>query len=132
MFDSILLGPKKDEQKKQELDRRQSLAGVPVFNQNVSIRRDEENSNRWLIVVKTRGKKQGFLSRFGPTPAERHFGLDQLGTFVATHIDGKHTVKDIVDAFIRKYNVNRREAELSVTQFFKMLTRKKIVSILIK
>ena len=42
-------------------------------------------------------------------------------------INGKRTVLDLVNAFEERYRVNRREAELSVVSFMKMLMQKKII-----
>jgi hypothetical protein len=113
------------------IDRRRSLASVPILNQNVSIQgSDEEN---WVLVMKlTKKKSSSFLSRFTPKQTEHRFELDELGTFVVKQLDGRNTVERIIERFVERFKVNRREAELSVVEFLKTLTRKRIISIAVK
>lgn len=111
---------------------KESLEGIPIFNNNVSFEPGNENENGYKIVVINPKAKTTGIRKFGPSVPRRDFQLDELGTFVVQRIDGEHSAKEIIDAFIKQYNVNRREAELSVIQFLKMLTRKQIISIMMK
>ena len=111
------------------IDRRRSLAGVPVINENVSISRTQTDT--WQLSVGQQ-RKRIFLRRKKTVTVEKQFKLDEIGTFVVGCIDGSRTVLDIIEALSRKYSINRREAELSVAEFMKMLSQRGVVSILIK
>lgn len=110
------------------IDRRQSLAGIPVLNPGVRIDPGEE---RDIVVVKLqRGK--GFWSRFQPAVMERTIKLDELGTYVLRQIDGRRPVLAIVDAFTARFKLNRRESELSTVTFLRSLAERRAISIIIK
>jgi hypothetical protein len=109
------------------LDRRRSLAGIPVVNPGVAV--EDLEAGRCVLVVRQRLKRDGLLRRFKPTERQRRVKLDELGCFVFKRIDGERPVIEIVDAFVARFKVNRREAELSVVDFLKSLTRRNIISI---
>ena len=81
------------------------------------------------INMKIANSGTGFLDRFRPPVMEKRHTLDELGSFVVGRIDGRRNVKCIIDDFVERYRVNRREAELSVVAFLKMLMHRHIVSI---
>lgn len=114
---------------KPAIDRRQSLDGVPVLNENVSYRDDE--SGRVVINVKNR-RGTGLLARFQPLVLERNVRLDEIGGFVFKLIDNRRSTLDIIELFIEKYRVNRREAALSVVNFLKLLAKRNVISIAIR
>jgi len=111
------------------LDRRQSLAGIPVFNNDVRVM-NAENHKLTLEVTLRRGS--GFLDRFRPAEMTRTVKLDELGTFVVSQIDGTRNVLDIINAFKTQYQTNQRETELSVVAFLKSLAERSAISIVIK
>ena len=111
------------------IDRRRSLEGIPVFNQDVSFETDE--AGRVLIKARyARGK--GLLARFRPPVLERNVRLDEIGSYVFKLIDNRRSTLELIDLFLDKYRVNRREATLSVVEFLKALVKRGIVSIVIK
>ena len=120
-------GKKKDDVPR--LDRRGSLAGIPALNGNVSIDRSDED--QWVITT-TMSRRDGWLRRFMPPTLKHRHELDELGTFVLSQVDGRRTVLEIVNVFVRRHKTNRREAELSVVAFFKSLIKRQVVSIVIK
>jgi hypothetical protein len=111
------------------IDRRQSLDGVPVLNDGAIV--STEADGRVLIRIPA-GKARGLVSRLLPALPESRIRLDELGSFVLGQVDGRRSVMQIVRAFTEKYRVNLREAELSVAEFLKTLTRKRVVSIVIR
>ena len=60
-------------------------------------------------------------------PESRQLKLDEVGTFVWELCDGKHTVADLVDAMVEKYKLGRREVELSLTEFLRMLAKRGMI-----
>lgn len=111
------------------LDRRRSLSGIPVVNNNIAVEHESEGRVCLRITI-FRGK--GWLARFQPLSHTRSVRLDEIGSFVFDLIDGKRTVLDMINVFVDQYRMNRREAELSVVEFLKSLVRRNVVSILIK
>ena len=112
------------------IDRRHSLAGVPMLNPSVTVDRTTDGS--WVLVATTRHDGKGLMARFLPPVQVRRVELDELGTFVVGQIDGVRDVLEIVNAFATRFKVNRREAELSVVEFLKSLVQRHLVSIAIK
>jgi hypothetical protein len=111
------------------IDRRQSLDGIPVLNGGFT--RDPKPGNQLDLVIRA-PRKPGLLSRFMPPMVEQRFKLDELGTFVYGLIDGVRTVEQIMAEFAAHYRLNKREAEISVAAFLRMLAERKIISIVIK
>jgi len=62
-------------------------------------------------------------------PMIKQIELDEMGTFVWQLIDGEHSVKQIAGAFVQKYEVQPREAELSVTAFIKTIGQRGIIGL---
>ena len=115
--------------KEERLDRRRSLAGVPLINENVTV--GDGGGPSLPISVRTR-RGSGFLDRFRPPVTDRRINLDELGSFVLRRIDGRATVRDLIDAFAAEYQTNRREAELSIVEFLKSLMERRVISIKVK
>ena len=64
-------------------------------------------------------------------PPYRKVALDELGTFVIELCDGKHTVRDVVDKFAKRFKLNRREAEVSTSTFLRTLARRSIIGLVV-
>lgn len=114
-------------QRKQErVDRRRALNGVPVLHPGVTVEPLESGGVRVSMTVK-RGK--GLFERFRPPEMRRTYELDEFGCFVLGMVDGERSVLDIVNAFERHFKMSRREVELSVVAFFKMLMQRNVLSV---
>ena len=113
------------------IDRRRSLAGVPVLNPNAEIR-ETTGGDTVVLTVTHRRPDRGWFARFLPAVFERKHRLDELGTFVVRQIDGERTTLAIIEAFVERFHVTRREAELSTVQFLKSLAERQTISIAIK
>lgn len=115
--------------KPKEVNRRESLAGIPIRSESLTVLEKDDGSGS---VVKIRVPRSAhFLDRFRPAVMEKRFELDELGTYVLGLIDGKKSSRELVDAFASDYGVNRREAELSVVSFLKMLMQRQVISIVV-
>jgi len=111
------------------IDRRQSLDGIPVLNEQVSS--ESDNNGRLVVNIKLK-RGHGFLARFQPPVLERNVKLDEIGGFVFKLIDNQRSTLEIINMFLSKYRVNRREATLSVVDFLKSLVKRGAISIAIK
>jgi len=115
--------------KPEQIDRRRSLASIPVVNDCVSHTIDEDGRLQLTIEIQ---RGSSFLSRFQPRIMKKRVRLDELGVFVFEQIDGRRTVKAIIETFGRRFRTDRRESELSVAAFLKSLAQRQVISIVVK
>lgn len=71
----------------------------------------------------------GFLERFRPAVTEKSYELDAFGAFVVSQIDNRRNVLEIVNAFEKQFKMSRRESELGVVAFLKILLKRNLVAI---
>jgi len=116
-------------QDRAQIDRRQSLDGIPVLNEQISCENDK--TGRLVVNIKLK-RGNGLLARFQPPVLERNVRLDEIGGFVFKLIDNQRSTLEIINMFLSKYCVNRREATLSVVDFLKSLVKRGVVSIVIR
>lgn len=91
----------------------------------------DSDPDRIVITIRMK-RRDGFLTRFQPAVLERVVKLDELGSFVFRQIDNQKTTLDIINAFVVRYQVNRREATLSTVSFLKSLVTRAVISIAVK
>jgi hypothetical protein len=109
--------------------RRESLDGVAVVGADVRLVRD---AGRTLLVrtPPPRPPPRAFpASWFRLSLPEKRFALDDLGTEVFGLIDGRRSVRQIAEAFATRHGVNRREAQLSVAAFLRLLMQRGLVAV---
>lgn len=81
-----------------------------------------------LLTVPRRDDKIGrVVGGFFHMPESRGIQLDEVGAFVWSLCDGAHTVNSIIQKTSREYRMNRREAEVSVSQFLRMLSDRNLI-----
>ncbi|MDT8390462.1 MAG: PqqD family peptide modification chaperone [Lentisphaeria bacterium] len=114
-------------QRKQErVDRRLALSGIPVLNAGVAVESLDNGGARVSMTVR-RGR--GFFERLRPVEMTRSYELDEFGRFVLEMVDGERSVLDVVDAFEKRFPMSRREVELAVVAFFKMLMQRNVLAV---
>lgn len=69
----------------------------------------------------------GVLGRRPLKPMTRQLQLDLLGTVVWDLLDGQRSVQMLIERFAAQYQLQTREAEISVTQFLRELGRRGII-----
>ena len=67
------------------------------------------------------------LGRRPLKPMTRQLQLDLLGTVVWDLLDGQRSVQMLIERFAAEYQLQNREAEISVTQFLRELGRRGII-----
>lgn len=67
------------------------------------------------------------LAKGEEKPMIKRLELDEMGLKAWSMINGRNTVKDIIDAFVAAYDLLPKEAEYSVTAFIKELGKRGIV-----
>jgi hypothetical protein len=108
------------------INRRDALSGIPILAPSATIQETEDGG---VKVTVTRKRGSGFFERIRPPLIERSYELDEFGKFVIDEIDGKRSVLDIINKFEKRFPMSRREAELSVVAFFKLLMERHVVSV---
>jgi len=115
------------QREKASLDRRQSLAGVPLLNPGVELNQTADGKAS-LKAVRTRGAPS-WMDRFRPRVDRRDYELDEFGTFVVEQMDGRRSVLEIINRFQDTFGMSRRESELGVVAFVKMLMQRSLLSV---
>ena len=67
------------------------------------------------------------LGRVFPMPDRKTIELDEFGAEVWEMCDGAHSVEQLVTHTCGKYKLNRRQGEVSVVAFMKMLTQRRLI-----
>lgn len=109
---------------KPEHSRQHALECIPVKNPQVSEEVDSKGELRLIYQVQVRPWFHGVIKKITgrrETVIDRTLQLDQLGTAVWQMIDGRKSVRNIIDEFRNLHQLNSREAEISITAFFKQL-----------
>jgi len=103
-----------------------ALAIKPMQNPNLKWQYNEEG---YAVATLTRraGWRGRLISFFLAVPQERPIVLDEVGTFVWKICDGEHTVGDIVEALCNKYKLTRREVEVSLNEYLRMLAKRGMI-----
>lgn len=114
---------------KDTVDRRQSLAGIPIIHENVKI---EETPSGVIVLRMTIGRGDSFFEIFRPAVTHKKYELDEFGSFVVREIQERKTVLDIIRSFERRFRMSHREAELGVVAFIKILMKRSVLSVAIK
>ena len=111
-----------------QLTREQALAVRPLVNPLLVSKRNEKDEV--VLEIPIRQDRVGkVLGRFFGTPKRKELVLDEVGSTVWGLCDGEHTVGFIVGEMCRKYKLNKREAETSVTMYLKMLAERNLVGL---
>jgi hypothetical protein len=103
-----------------------ALEGVPILHPGVGV---EEMANGNRRVTMTIGRGPGFFEKLRPLQTRRSYELDEFGTFVIALVNGQRSVLDVVNAFEERFQMSRREVELSVVAFFKLLMQRNVVGV---
>lgn len=111
-------------QSKRTPTRGEWLAMRPLRNPKLEWHEDKDNGHIVLTIQRVTNWKTRVLGLMVPIPDEKTVVLDKIGTDVWKMLDGKNTVGQIAKALARSYQIEPREAELSLQQFFKELGRR--------
>ncbi len=114
-----------------QLARHESMSAKPVLNRLVKLERAEDGTVILQVPRRDTAMARTVARVFGIPPYKR-VALDELGSFVIELCDGQHTVEQMVDKFAKKYRLNRREAEVSLSTFLRTLGRRSIVGLVIE
>ncbi|MBM3278023.1 MAG: PqqD family protein [Candidatus Handelsmanbacteria bacterium] len=80
-----------------------------------------------IIIQRQDNWKVRLLSKVFYIPKERKITLDAIGTEVWQMCTGRATVGQMIEALAEKYQLNRKEAEVSLLSYLKTLGQKRFV-----
>lgn len=117
--------------KKPKIDKKQALAVLPIRNALVSwdwvddeiVLRVPLRDDRLSRIAKK-------LFRMRDLPSDRQIALDEVGSLVWSMCDGEHDINTILVELSKKFKMNRREAEVSVTTFFQTLAKRNLIGLM--
>jgi len=114
--------------KQAPLNRAQSLKTVPIKNRLVEeTRTDDGTVNLFIPRRETWWIKT--LSKVFFIPKGRKIALDELGSAVWEWIDEKNNVEQLITKFAEHFKLSKREAELSMVSYLRMLGKRGLIGI---
>ncbi|MEN6371916.1 MAG: PqqD family protein [Armatimonadota bacterium] len=109
--------------------RQEALSSRPVRNTLVRWEKTEENEVMLLIPMR-KDRMARFMSRIMKIPdKDRQIILDEIGGSIWEMCDGKMDLNTIINSVVRGHKLTRREAEISVTAFFRMLAQRNLIAL---
>ena len=116
---------------KGSLPRGQMLALKPTRSREVTweMKPDDEVPGAKLTVPRRDDRIGQLLSRIFHVPATKTIELDEFGAQVWSRCDGAHSVEQLVNFTCDTYKLNRRQAEVSVITFMRMLAQRRLIGL---
>lgn len=113
--------------RKPTLAREQALRLYPLRNPAVRYETLENGCVMLIVPVRPRGLLR-LLGKLFKLPREHRIELDETGSTVWNLCDGQHSVEAIVQKLIRRYKLERREAEYALFAFLDTLSRRGFIA----
>ena len=108
------------------LTREQAMQAWPVRNPALKVHVADDDA----VTIELPRRKDwmgGVLGFLFSVPQAKPVQLDEVGSLVWNLCDGDHTVRDIVGALVDEYKLNRREVEVSLTEYLQTLAKRGMV-----
>ncbi len=102
------------------------LASRPTRNESLSWELSDNDEVRVLIKRQETWKVR-LLSKFFYIPKQRKITLDEVGSEVWRMCNGRNSVGKMIELLSEKYQLNRKEAEVSLLQYLKTLGQKRFI-----
>lgn len=116
---------------KGSLPRGEMLALKPMRNREIVWEmKPEDGLPGATLTVPRRDDRVGqILSRVFRIPATKTIELDEFGAQVWSRCDGAHSVEQLIHFTCDAYKLNRRQAEVSVITFMRMLAQRRLIGL---
>lgn len=114
------------------LNRAEALACIPVISTLISWHQQDNGDILIEYPLPVNPFLQALFQRFHkqqPEKLTRKLQLDTMGSKVWQMIDGKQSVKMIIEGFATESSITLHEAELSVTKFIRELGKRGLISL---
>ena len=111
------------------LPRGEMLALRPLRSREIAweMKPADETPGVQLTVPRRDDRIGQILSRLFQIPATKTIELDEFGAAVWARCDGQHSVEQLVNFTCTAYKLNRRQAEVSVVTFMRMLAQRRLI-----
>ena len=113
---------------KPAVTRQQALQIYPIRNPGLEWVEDEEGDVHAKLVRKD-DLKTRMVAGLMNVPESRELRLDEVGSFVWSLCDGEHTLNDLVEAMMERHKLGRREVEVSLNEFMRMLAKRGMIAV---
>jgi hypothetical protein len=115
-----------------KISRAEALNRIPVKNIQITEDRLETGEVRIGYPVIVRPFFASLVKRFGGPEEQvqtKKLQLDTLGSSVWDLLDGKRSVRQLIQIFSETHQLQPREAEVAVTQFIRELGRRGLIGL---
>lgn len=115
-----------------QITREEALKSTPVKSAEVTEERLETGEVLLTYPVTIRPWIGGLIRQFGGDANRvqlKKLHLDELGTAVWDLMDGRRSVRRVIQGFAGKYQLHIKEAEVSVTRFLRELGRRGLIGL---
>ncbi|MXW78497.1 MAG: PqqD family protein [Gemmatimonadetes bacterium] len=114
-----------------KLSRAAMLASRPTRNE--SLRWENNDNGEVQVSIKRQDTwKVRLLSKFFYIPRQRKITLDEVGSEVWRMCNGRNSVGRMIEELSDKYQLNRKEAEVSLLQYLKTLGQKRFIGFVLE
>ncbi|WP_085829136.1 PqqD family protein [Clostridium massiliodielmoense] len=103
------------------------LEFIPYKNLSYIYDKEEESNNITIIIKRNSKFDKLILKIFRKAHKELYVHLDEIGSFIWRNIDGKKTVLNLCEGFMKEYNVEQSEAINRTVYFLKILKNNKFI-----
>ena len=107
------------------------LASRPTRNESLSWE-NNDNGEVQVAIKRQETWKVRLLSKFFYIPRQRKITLDEVGSEVWQMCNGRNSVGKMIELLSEKYQLNRKEAEVSLLQYLKTLGQKRFVGFVLE
>ena len=106
------------------------LSSRPARNEALEWEKTDDDEVQ-VMVTRQETWRVRLLSKVFYIPKKRKITLDEVGSEVWQMCNGRTTVAQMIEALSGKYQLNRKEAEVSLLAYLKTLAQKRFVGFLI-
>ena len=118
---------------KPKITREQMLAARPIRHPKIEWAREERRTDNvpvaLLRIPRLHNRWADLIAKWLQVPDFKRIELDEIGSDVWEMCDGGHSVDAISKAIGTSYRLNRRQAEVSVAAYLKMLAERRLLAL---
>lgn len=107
--------------------RAEAMAAIPVRNDALRWFWEEEEVK--VFIPRKKGPLGDILARMLRLPDEKPVVLDRVGSGIWDLCDGTHNVESLLMFVQRRHKLSRRETEVSVSAYLKILAERRLIAI---
>ncbi|MFB0505585.1 MAG: PqqD family protein [Thermodesulfobacteriota bacterium] len=115
-----------------QITREEALKSTPVKSAEVKEERLETGEVLLTYPVMVRPLIASLIRQFGGDTSRvqvKKLHLDELGTAVWDLMDGRRSVRRVIQGFAGKYQLHIKEAEVAVTRFVRELGKRGLIGL---